>query len=45
MSAAAAAATATTAGLNVIFHSGHGAGRTEACVLEAASVVDAVVMQ
>jgi hypothetical protein len=35
----AATETATTAGLTVSFHSGHGEGRTEDCVPESASVV------
>lgn len=40
-----AAATATTAGLTVIFHRGHGAGRTEGCVPESASVTVPNIMQ
>ena len=39
------AATATTAGLIVIFHSGHGEGRTEDCVPESTSVTVAIIMQ
>ncbi len=41
----AAAATATTAGLTGILHSGHGEGRTADCVPESASVIVSVIMQ
>jgi hypothetical protein len=40
-----AAATATTAGLIVIFHSGHGAGRTVVCVPESTSIIACNIMQ
>ena len=44
-SAGGAAATATTAGLAGIFHSGHGEGRTEDCVPESASIISCNIMQ
>jgi hypothetical protein len=44
-SANGAAATATTAGLTVIFHSGHVAGRTDVCVPESVSIIDCIIMQ
>jgi len=40
-----AAATATTAGLTGIFHSGHGEGRTKGCVPESASIIACNIMQ